>query len=348
MNLTPDEHAVHGFLQPLRALPPVTRRAPVDHRRGRWFHAAEFGGVAIAVFLLVGLIALLSHHQAPAEKPISPPHHPRGAQLTYLSHGDIAEGPWVNGAPRHWTLGGQHVIAFAWSPNGHRLAYLSGGPSRLSSCSLEILTLKSPRAAGSVSSSGLGFAGRSPCSRFDQVMWSPSGGRVAYTANRRLFVVNPAAQSQREVATTAGGGFTWWPGGRLAYSCQTGFTARLDDWCAIPDGGGHQTMLPVHGLGVVWSPVSGRIAYLRSVGTGFQVWTASIDGRHPRRLVTWPTCCGSAASSLAWAPDGRRLVAAGSAAQIIDARTGRVTPLAWWSSPGFRGSDPSWHPAWRR
>jgi Tol biopolymer transport system component len=107
-------------------------------------------------------------------------------------------------------------------------------------------------------------------------------------------------------------------------------------------------MLPVHGLDVVWSPVSGRIAYVRGVGSGFQVWTAATNGTDARRLATWSKCCGSAAPFLAWAPDGRRLVVSGSDARIIDVTTGRATRLGWWSTPGFQRSNPSWHPAWRR
>jgi Tol biopolymer transport system component len=355
MSMTPDERAVQAYLQPLRTLPAVTRQPAAERRRGRWFNAAEFIAVAIAVILLAGLVALVASNRSRHHRPITPPHrHPRSAQLTYLSNGDIAEGPTAY--PQRWVVRGRHIEAFAWSPDGQKVAYLARSSSASHTCAFYILDLPQ-HTTTSATPSEARFPDPAKCEPVDEVAWSPDGRHVAYVSDQRVIVVNVATGSRRLVARAEGIGLTWWPGGRLAYPCHGGTPAKAQ-WCSILPDGSQKTRLNVHGWDVTWSPAARRVAYFldprRGPGPGpgfrgyrLQVWTATPSGARVRlRLAQRKECCIGIMPYLAWSPDGRHLVATGAEAQSLDLATGDSTQLWWWSqgSSPLRPSQPAWRP----
>jgi hypothetical protein len=119
-------------------------------------------------------------------------------------------------------------------------------------------------------------------------------------------------------------------------------------WCSVTTDGSHNTPLDVLGWDVLWSPTSGQVAYLRDPprraggGNKLQVWTSAPSGARARLLVTQAKeCCITLFPYLAWAGDGRQLIATGAEAQIINQVTGQASQLDWWS-PSLS------NPAWRR
>jgi Tol biopolymer transport system component len=272
--------------------------------------------------------------------------------LTFLSEGGIAE--HVPGtATDRWLVSNPHIRGFGWSPDGNRLAYLTGSGTAASGCTVRIRTM----ASGETAVVGQWVSHAEPLadgcgSVADQVRWSPDGRFVAYTEQGHLFVADVSRRTARHVADVKGFGITWWPGGRIAYPCTYADAFGATDWCALrPDGSG-RIALPLHGWDVTWSPQSGRVAYLldpgRNSGTGrLQVWLTTPAGTDNHRLFAQPReCCFNLIPNLDWSPDGTRLIVTGAEANVVDAATGASSTLGWWSQVSEQAGL-SGHPSWR-
>jgi hypothetical protein len=166
----------------------------------------------------------------------------------------------------------------------------------------------------------------------------------AYAQGRQIVLVDVAARTRRVVAKGAHfGEATWWPGGRLAYTCPS--RRHAFRWCSVATGGSHKTTLHINGGDVQWSPASGQVAYLRSVRRRglphLQVWTSAPSGARARLLFTQRgVCCGGIGGFLFWSADGRQLIVTGNGAQIINAATGQVRQLHSWMASSLT----AWRP----
>jgi Tol biopolymer transport system component len=337
-------------LAPLREIAPVSRTPkPIHPSRGRWAEGGKIAAIFAGTIALVGAIALLVHRSPPA--PSAPPATHEGV-LTFISEGGIVE--YVPRGHPHIRLlvRDRKIRGLGWSPDGRKLAYLSGGVTRGSSCSLQIVTFASP-GTDRVSSSGPRFLNHSPCGPFsNDVAWSPNGSRVAYTLARphsgdgyvgqQIVVVDVAARTRRVVAREKHGwGVTWWPGDRIASPCPS--RSRANRWCSFTTDGSDKTQLHISGFDVRWSPTSGQVAYLRDPRSRLQVWTSAPSGARARLLVTQRKFLyGGMSPNLAWAPDGRQLIVTGADPQIINAETGQARQLDWHSP--VASSTPAWRP----
>jgi Tol biopolymer transport system component len=142
-------------------------------------------------------------------------------------------------------------------------------------------------------------------------LWAPGGGRIAFTEQGRLRVLDVGRRSIRTLANPASsidGALTWSPDGRgLAFATSAG---ELFTVAAI---GGRQRPRRVgrfsDASSPVWSPGGHRIALLRR-----RLWTIRPDGTGARRITNAVirglclTDSGSAPScGPRWSPDGRKL-----------------------------------------
>ena len=346
MSLTSDEQRVREFLQPLRSIPPVVRqesRAPARRRHGEYLKLAA---IVVGTFALVALIALLSHRSHPA--PARTGQH--RSTLTYLSEGGIAEG--INGGspPIHWIVPDEGVRAFAWSPDGMRVAYLSSHGAPPAICSFKILDTRSgrtrtlsvwvphPRTVEGCGAEGGG-----------QVAWTQDGKTVAYTLGIRLYWATLPVGLLHSVGWVhRGSGVTTWSFGRIAYPCG-GTTPDTLRWCALHPGQSGQTELPpsIRGFSLTWSAAAQRAAFITvDAGLRVHVWTVSLHDWRPHLLYTQRRrCCITLAPYVAWSPDGTHLIVTGAGAQVIDLATGAVRQLGWWTRSGV--IDGSGQPMWR-
>ncbi len=96
-----------------------------------WMRLGEYALVVVGVVVLVAAVALLAHRPSSRPRPQSPP--PRYHGVTYItSGGGIATGDYRIGGfreivPNDLGVGvpNHRIVAFGWSPDGERIAYLT-------------------------------------------------------------------------------------------------------------------------------------------------------------------------------------------------------------------------------
>jgi Tol biopolymer transport system component len=224
------------------------------------------------------------------------------------------------------------AVAPAWSPDGRRLAFVSGG------------------AVWRVNGDGrrlMRVTGRSVVDA-ESPAWAPGGTRIVFAAR------TAGANFDVYVCRTDGSGLrrltrsrlpdehpSWSPDGKRIVFSRAASTVGSELWLTKADGSAQRRIGP--GGSPDWSPDGRRIAF----GLGAVIAVMRPDGGGLTRLVDGP----GAAGDPAWSPDGRRIVfwsdrASGEATKgdlysitVDGASTQRIT-----DQPQLWHFDPSWQP----
>ena len=214
------------------------------------------------------------------------------------------------------------IPAYAWSPDGRRLAFVraaTGGRGSGPGISVFVVAadgkgerrLLGCRPVNPGSCDGL-FTSR--------LAWSPDGSRLVVPRGDSLFVVDVDRGGHRRV-TSCGRKYcfdthpAWAPdGSTIAFTREwrTGLSILGSVYSVRPDGSGLARLTNLSGRvgGPAWSPDARRIAFDESGGgwkpSQARLYVMGADGSGLKLLASGPTATGPRAP--AWSPDGTRIM----------------------------------------
>ena len=229
----------------------------------------------------------------------------------------------------------------AWSPDGSRVAFLSGS---FGEGALLVIN-----ANGSGESHVTDIEARAPD-------WSPDGTELVFEAVDGGIYSVGADGSGLTKLTPSGSGPTWSPdGSQIAYFSDD---AGNFDVYVMPSSGADPERLtrdPADDVSPGWSPDGTRIVFVSERHGNSDLYVVDPDGSNERRLTTNP----APDEAFSWAPDADRIayvsyrhgaepenIGIGDAEVfVVDVRTGETRNLS--RHPAWDG-DPDWSPDGRR
>lgn len=241
---------------------------------------------------LYRLYRLLPHgaEQLSSEPAQDPAVAPTGSLLAFDSTSAGAPNIYVSGiggsSPRELMSAPGGQTEPAWSPNGSKLAYVSGqrglhAPVGVSDTFGGIFIGSSGGSGGQPITSEDSYAG--------QPAWAPRGERIAYaTDGNGNFQVATVAPDGTDATVLTGDGQSEWPtwsptGGQIAY--QWSSTLGGEDWIWIMDANGTHAHRLTWGSRPSWSPDGKWIAFVRKTAHGSDLWMISPHGGHAVRIT---------------------------------------------------------------
>lgn len=236
----------------------------------------------------------------------------------------------------------------SWSPDGRRLAFGIRRPYKTDIILIRLLDRRRGVVRGDSSDRRLFW--------LSNPTWSPDGRRLAVTGARSIQDGSDTTVTAIYVIDVRGGrirrltdgplddGADWSRRGEIAFQ-RMGARHDPDDvdvFAVRPDGSRLRRMTFGGGFEPDWSPDGRRLAFVRGVGTGDDVFTVKASGGVPRRVTMSGWATGPA-----WSPDGR-LIAYEEGGAIRVVRPGGGTPRTI-ARPGYEHSfeAPAWRPVKR-
>ena len=226
-----------------------------------------------------------------------------GPRLTFVRH-DVG-GPLglftvaPDGGPETRLVANpSRVDAYAWSPGGERIAFVTAR-SRAGSSDLYV--------ADADGGSERRLARRVSYRSWLPPAWAPDGRRIAFVRGRHIIIVDVATGTQRPLRVGPQSDLhpAWSPNGReIAYTTTPATHDPLSHGrIAVTDVRTGRTRVLAAGALPAWSPDGARLAF-RGAG---MVSVVSRGGGRPTRLSS-----AIVVSNLSWSPDGRRILFAAS------------------------------------
>jgi Tol biopolymer transport system component len=149
----------------------------------------------------------------------------------------------------------------------------------------------------------------------DGLSWSPDGQRIAFVADRSIYVIgddgtNPTRLQAGEPQPQSMGGVPSWSADGTSVVATAWFTDKPDILALNADGSGATPIAntPVNENDAAWSPDGGRIAYWRLSDTPRQaVHVVDADGTHEATIFESDSPNGFSGNVPSWSADGKHL-----------------------------------------
>jgi Tol biopolymer transport system component len=220
---------------------------------------------------------------------------------------------------------GCNIKGYAWSPNGTRMAFVQGYPSRTGHNTMSLFVVNAD-GSGEKRLARCGQATGCNQAYGSRISWSPDGSRIVFSDRWSLYVVQANGGVLRRlthgctvtVTHSASGAITGWDkkscidispawspdGSRIAFVRVGNTDSRLH--VVNADGSGSKPLARLLGSvsDPVWSPDGGSIAF--DAGEG--IYTVHADGSHLKPLVSGSGPPGSGPGHPSWSPDGTRIL----------------------------------------
>jgi CubicO group peptidase (beta-lactamase class C family)/sugar lactone lactonase YvrE len=201
---------------------------------------------------------------------------------------------------RQLTDNGRNNYLAAWSPDGSRIAYISGGQGGIDSHEIYVINADGAGDTRLTDNDAQEYG----------VSWSPDGSKLAFGTKRegewRIYTMNPDGSDAQPLPTPADGNSpTWSPdGSRIAFMSER--NSNADIFLMDADGGNQQLLVGGEAWDYLpqWSPDGARIAFASTRDDAEAIYTVSVDGSDVRKV----SGRGLIANVASWSPDGTRLV----------------------------------------